>query len=312
MEKKKYKNINNDIQAYKEESYQKYKNHPDVLKLECDSEIIKKGIFDIKRAIETNDICNNDLESQTCKINNYHSNIELNKNNIISVSLSLCPKLLKNPDNILKKYIVFSNINNEKYADFFEKDNIFDQDDPARQKIIRKIINMKKLRDQNGFYLSGNFGSGKTYILSSLVNSLAKQEKTTAFVNLTELFDFFKTAITKKDSNLDYEIIKIQDDLKTVDYLVIDGMGNEPFSKWTHFSILLSILQHRLDYDMTTIFSSNMKFDELKKYYLTSCYSKYGETGSLKTFMDRIKTLSFDDNFQMGNKDYRSNKKTYS
>jgi len=312
MDKKKFKVINNNIESYKEELYQKYKNHPDVLKLDCDAKIIKKGIFDIKRAIESNEICDNDLESLDCKINNYHSNIEINITNTISISLSPCLKAINNPDNILKKYIKFSNINAKKYGDFFEKGNIFDQDDPARQRIINKLINIKKLKDTNGFFLSGTFGSGKTYFLSSLLNSLAKQEKTVAIVNLTELFDYLKASISKRDVNSDYNINQIQENLKTVDYLVLDGMGNESFGKWTHLTVLLSILQHRLDYDKTTIFSSDMKIDELKKYYLTSSFSRYGESGALKTLIDRIKTLSFDDYFQMSNKDYRLNKKTYS
>lgn len=121
-----------------------------------------------------------------------------------------------------------------------------------------------KLKDF-GLYFSGQSGSGKTYFASAMVNYLLDKGKRAKFITANDFFDlmfnynysFYKEKIELKD--------KI-DTIKTIEFLVIDDLGNESINKNNNV-FLSSILDYRCERGLNTIISSNLnKFDLIDVY----------------------------------------------
>jgi len=110
---------------------------------------------------------------------------------------------------------------------------------------------------QKGLYLSGLYGSGKTYILACLANELAKKNVDVSFAYYPDLVREMKSLI---GSN---QLSSLIERLKTVPVLFLDDFGGESPSAFIRDEILGPILQHRLLDYKPTFFSSNLKMKTL-------------------------------------------------
>jgi len=104
-----------------------------------------------------------------------------------------------------------------------------------------------------GMYLSGVFGSGKTYILAAFANELAKKGLRVSFVYYPDLVRELKSSIGTGD--LEEKVSK----LKKVDVLMLDDIGGETASAFIRDEVLGPILQHRVLDELPTFFTSNLK-----------------------------------------------------
>jgi primosomal protein DnaI len=131
----------------------------------------------------------------------------------------------------------------------------------SRKKIHQYIHQFVKHNHRESFmkglYISGEYGSGKTYILAALANELASLNYQIVFAYYPDLVRELKSSIG--EGNLEDKIRK----LKSVDMLFIDDIGGEYFSKFIRDEVLGSILQHRLLDNKPTFFSSNYQLKEL-------------------------------------------------
>lgn len=142
-----------------------------------------------------------------------------------------------------------------------------DTKDKERLKILRYFKDFLDHYDDNdkpkGLYLNGSFGTGKTYLISSLLNELAKRGINSAIVyypeflrNLKESFD------TDYKEKFNY--------IKKVPVLLIDDIGAESLSTWNRDEILGSILQFRMEENLPTFFTSNLTLEELEEHLALS------------------------------------------
>ncbi|MDO4912433.1 MAG: primosomal protein DnaI [Lactobacillus sp.] len=165
----------------------------------------------------------------------------------------------------------------------------------AFNEILAFLDKLEKGQEARGLYLAGDFGVGKTYLLSGLANACTAIGKTVAFVHfpsfLSELSNHFK----------DNTVSEKVDELKTADVLLIDDIGSESLSPWSRDDILGSILQYRMDRKMSTFFSSNLRFPELET-FLANTKNEVNEAKA-KRLMERIKFLSKE--IVVGGKNYR-------
>lgn len=76
------------------------------------------------------------------------------------------------------------------------------------------------------------------------------------------------------------------DELKYVDVLVLDELGNEEYSNYVHNSILYPVLNYRLNTNKLTIFGSKNSLNELKSFYEIAKTSK-----NIDNFINRIENL---------------------
>ena len=142
--------------------------------------------------------------------------------------------------------------------------NIY-KDDLKRLDIIKKIKSFyddyKDNKDCKGIYLTGNFGSGKSYLISALFNELAKKNYQSAIIYFPEFLRSLKASFNSSslyEDKFDY--------IKKVPLLLIDDIGAEKLTDWARDEILGSILQYRMDFNLKTFFTSNLTIDELENH----------------------------------------------
>lgn len=140
-------------------------------------------------------------------------------------------------------------------------------------------------KDKKGLYLHGTFGSGKTFLLTALLNELSEKKQINyELVYFPELLRTLKDNFNLLDSKVRYYSV--------VDILVIDDIGAEKVSEWGRDEILGTILQARMNNHLTTFFTSNLTIDELEKHLAIS--KDNTDIVKARRIIERIKQLTQD------------------
>lgn len=164
-----------------------------------------------------------------------------------------------------------------------------DLDNPDRFKIIKWL---KKFLDEyqtgagkKGIYLTGNFGCGKTYLISAALNELAKKDHKVAIIYYPEFLRSLKESFGDSESyNEKFRMIK------RVEILLIDDIGAETMTEWSRDEVLGTILQYRMQEGLTTFFTSNLTIKELEEHFSIS--TKGIEKVKAQRIIERIKYLT--------------------
>ena len=164
--------------------------------------------------------------------------------------------------------------------------NIY-KDDASRIEVIKKIKSFydsyKKGDYAKGIYLSGSFGSGKSYIIAALFNELAKYDKRSAIIYFPEFLRKIKASF-KEGYN------ELFDNIMNIPLLCIDDIGAEKLTDWARDELLGSILQHRMDNKLPTFFTSNLNLKELESHLQITNSSS--DIVKARRIMERIKYLT--------------------
>lgn len=158
-----------------------------------------------------------------------------------------------------------------------------------RSKIIKWIKdyydNYDPYKTTNGLYLHGNFGTGKSFLIASLLNELKLKYKIRyEIVYVQELLRKLKEDINSVGDKLYY--------LENVDILLLDDIGAEKVTEWGRDEILGTILQTRMNNGMPTFFTSNLNILELEKHLSTTKDNE--DLVKAKRIIERIKYLTED------------------
>lgn len=162
-------------------------------------------------------------------------------------------------------------------------------DDKKQLKVIKWLdefySNFDLSKNMEGLYLHGNFGSGKTYLLSALIHELEVKKNVSTEIIYFE--DMLRTL--KEDWDLFSDKIKWY---SNVDILMIDDIGAEKMSEWARDEVLAPILQSRMNNGKTTFFTSNFTITELESHL---SLTKSGvDVVKSKRIIERIKQLTKD------------------
>lgn len=139
---------------------------------------------------------------------------------------------------------------------------------------------------QQGLYLYGSFGVGKTYLLGAIANALAQQG-----VEST-LLHFPSFAVSMKAAIRDNSTGDILDDVKQAPILMIDDIGADAMSSWIRDDILGVILEYRMQQELPAFFSSNFSMDQLETEHLAVDNQGNEEPLKAKRIMERIRYLA--------------------
>ncbi len=163
--------------------------------------------------------------------------------------------------------------------------------DISDKKRVPVIKWLKKFYDEydingnfKGLYLHGNFGCGKTYLISALFNELAKRRISTEIVYFPELLRDIKSNFDTYGDQMEY--------LENVDLLLIDDIGAEKVTEWSRDEILGTILQKRMNNYKTTFFTSNLTIAELERHFSSSTNSD--DEIKARRIIERINQLTED------------------
>ena len=138
-----------------------------------------------------------------------------------------------------------------------------DMKDKKRYPVIKWIKEFLQNSEKNiyskGLYLNGNFGCGKTYLLSAMLNELARKGKRIAIIYYPEFIRSLKESFNDPD-----EFREKYNYVKKVDFLLFDDIGAETVTEWSRDEVLGPILQYRMEEKLSTFFTSNLTISELE------------------------------------------------
>lgn len=233
-------------------------------KLDITSDIKMKYTTRLQEVVSEQKNCQNCPSLLACKNSQkgYYLSVKTTQNALI-FSLKKCLYKEKNDEitKYLKNIYFYEMSANIKTASF---KNIY-KDDSKRLEIIKKIKtfydNYKQTKTEKGIYLSGNFGSGKSYLIAALFNELAKLNYQSSIIYFPEFLRSLKANFNSfNQSNEQFEYIKKSP------LLLIDDIGAEKLTDWARDEILGSILQYRMDFNLPTFFTSNLTILELENH----------------------------------------------
>lgn len=214
-----------------------------------------------------------------------HVYTALKDGNNLNFNYIPCNKLIKEENTYAyKKNITCFDLPKEISEASFSKAY---RDDNKRLPIFKyfKEFMDSYLKDKKGkgLYLSGSFGSGKTYLVAALFNELAKKNISSALVYYPELLRSLKSSFGS-----DYE--EKFDFIKTVPLLLLDDIGAENTTSWSRDEVLGPILQYRMEEELPTFFTSNLTLSELET--SLSIANSGTEKVKAKRIIERIKQLT--------------------
>ena len=135
------------------------------------------------------------------------------------------------------------------------------KDEKARLPIIKYFKEFIKNYDNDekpkGLYLTGSFGSGKTYLIAALFNEMAKKNVQCVLIYYPEFLRSLKSSF---QTNYEDKFNCI----KKADLLLLDDIGAENCSNWSRDEVLGPILQYRMESHLPTFFTSNLTLEELE------------------------------------------------
>ncbi|GGE29108.1 primosomal protein DnaI [Streptococcus himalayensis] len=138
---------------------------------------------------------------------------------------------------------------------------------------------------KKSLYLYGDFGVGKSYMMAALAHDLSEKRKAS-----TTLLHYPSFVLDVKNAIGEGLVKEKVDEVKKAEVLILDDIGAEQASAWTRDEILQVILQHRMQENLPTFFTSNFSMDDLERHFAAA--KKGDETWQAKRVMERIKYLA--------------------
>lgn len=163
-----------------------------------------------------------------------------------------------------------------------------DFSDPNRMEAyayLTEFVDRQGQAYQPGLYLYGSFGVGKTFIMAYLARELSEKNQLA-----TTLLHFPSFAVDIKNAINTGSVKSMIDEIKTSQVLVLDDIGAEQFSAWIRDDVLQVILQHRMQEELPTFFTSNFSLEDLERHFANGRAGD--ETWQAKRLMERIKFLA--------------------
>ncbi len=162
---------------------------------------------------------------------------------------------------------------------------LVDTKDKKRYPVIKWIKEFLSDPHGKGLYLNGNFGCGKTYLLSAMLNELAKKGHKVAIIYYPEFLRGLKESFSDPD---DYK--EKFDYVKNAEYLLLDDIGADTVTEWARDEVLGTILQYRMESNLPTFFTSNLTINELENHLSTT--SRDVDVVKARRIIERIKQLT--------------------
>lgn len=187
------------------------------------------------------------------------------------------------------KSIVYGLSNDLKNASM----SLVDINDKNRVELIKwlKSFYDNYPESKKGLYLHGSFGSGKTYLIAALLNELAKKNYKVIMMYYPEMLSILKSTFDKSNNEYEYDnFSETLDTIKKCDLLLIDDIGAETVTNWSRDEILGTILQYRMEHNLSTFLTSNLNIEELEIHL--SLVKNNMDKVKARRIIERIKQLT--------------------
>jgi primosomal protein DnaI len=148
-----------------------------------------------------------------------------------------------------------------------------------------------------GLYLHGAFGVGKTYLLGAIAYELSLQGHPSALVHFPTFAVEMKNSIGQNTTEDKLDVFK------RAKILMLDDIGADSMSSWIRDDVLGVILQHRMQEQLPTFFTSNFDMEHLENEHLRVTQRGEDEPLKAKRIMERIRYLA--EEVEMGGENRR-------
>ncbi|WP_424766370.1 primosomal protein DnaI [Paenibacillus sp. sgz302251] len=161
------------------------------------------------------------------------------------------------------------------------------ENDPERMKAVGQVLRyIDRTKEhglqEEGLYLAGRFGTGKTFLMCYLLHELAKAGYSGVIVYMPDFVEDLKSLMHEPG-----KLKETVEMMKETDLLIFDDMGAENLNPWVRDHVLGAILNYRMQ-RKPTFYTSNYEMDALEKHF--SFTNKDGdELHKGQRIMDRIR-----------------------
>ncbi|MBK9715524.1 MAG: ATP-binding protein [Kouleothrix sp.] len=140
-------------------------------------------------------------------------------------------------------------------------DKTFDSFNPDVSGVRRAFIRAREYarRPQGWLALFGNYGVGKTHLAAAIANDLLHTHHHVLFAVVPDLLDHLRSTFGPS-SEIQYD--ERFEMIRDVQVLVLDDLGTENTTAWAREK-LFQIVNHRYNYAMPTVFTSNRKPEDI-------------------------------------------------
>lgn len=145
-----------------------------------------------------------------------------------------------------------------RYAGLTFEDYSVDAGNKNAVNWAKKIIQ----NPQQGLFISGSAGTGKTMLAAILAQELMKAGKSVLFVDVPTLLDNLRKTFNKKTSDDDTTLDEMMKALSAADVLILDDMGVENPTAWVAERVYL-IVNDRYNAGKPVIVTSNYRLETL-------------------------------------------------
>ena len=132
-----------------------------------------------------------------------------------------------------------------------------------KKQLIELVENYRYGDNQNGLWVHGKVGIGKTYMISAMANTLAEKGAGVVFVNwlntITKIMNSY--SYQQESHEKEYQI----DRLSKAEILIIDDIGTEKSTQHNVKSVLYQVLENRTNALKPTFFTSNYSIAEYEE-----------------------------------------------
>lgn len=205
------------------------------------------------------DKCKDCKKSVAQSIDCYYSVASVDDCNHYRISYSICPKAKQ----FFKQQKINALIEKGGIGERFKTKTFtnFNVTSKTKSAFDMCVDFVKKYKAHNrGLRLWGNYGCGKTHLVSAIMNNLVAKGEPCMFVVVPELMDYIRQGI--KNAEKASTATELIEAAKKVDVLILDDLGAEKTSDWVKEQLFI-LINARYEKQLTTIVTTNYPLTKL-------------------------------------------------
>ncbi len=245
------------------------------------AELLLTRTYTFKRWLDQIEPCRGCTSLDGCRQKKTGYRMGLTYDGILQETVETCPyqRIMDKKQSHLANYLV-SDLGKEMACVSFENIDLSKEESPGY--ISAVAMATQACLSNQGVYLYGPMGTGKTYLAACASNYMAKNGKKAVFIHypsFTErLSHLYRTDEHRTET----------DRMRFADILVIDDIGAEEVTDKNR-SVLLSVLDSRMQNHKMTWFTSNEDFKSLLNHFIVT--NKGSDTLEAERILERIRVL---------------------